>query len=99
MTTAGRPGGSIGGMETTFSATSKAGIGNNGRHLGVALLIIATAQLMVVLDSNVSQSTPARPLPGRALGALCSILAWADLPSAWLLEQGWLAARADLADG
>jgi hypothetical protein len=81
-------------MATTFSAASQAGIRNNGR-LGVALLIIATTQLMVVLDSNASQSTPARPQPGRALGALCSILAWADLPSAWLLEPGWLTAHDD----
>jgi hypothetical protein len=35
-------------MATTFSATGKARTGNNGRHLGLALLVIATAQLMVV---------------------------------------------------
>src|SRR5262245_44431432 len=53
MTTGGSPVGSIGGMTTTLSATSQAGTKNNGRHLGVALLVIATAQLMVVLDATV----------------------------------------------
>ena len=33
-------------------ATSASGANNNRRHLGVALLVIATAQLMIVLDST-----------------------------------------------
>ena len=40
-------------MATTFSAIGKARAGNNGRHLGLALLVIATAQLMVVLDATI----------------------------------------------
>jgi EmrB/QacA subfamily drug resistance transporter len=45
------PAGSIDGMATTtLSTPAKAG---TGRHLGLALLIIATAQLMVVLDTTI----------------------------------------------
>jgi MFS family permease len=40
-------------MATTFSAAGQAGTKTKGRHLGVAQLIIATAQLMVVLDATV----------------------------------------------
>lgn len=37
-------------MATTLSAAGETGtIRDNGRHLGLALLVIATAQLMVVL--------------------------------------------------
>jgi hypothetical protein len=39
-------------MATTFSAIGEVGAQNNGRHLGVALLVIATARLMVVLWSR-----------------------------------------------
>jgi hypothetical protein len=39
-------------MATTFSATDLTSTRRGGRHPGVALLVIATAQLMVVLDSN-----------------------------------------------
>ncbi|HYK67662.1 MAG TPA: MFS transporter [Streptosporangiaceae bacterium] len=39
-------------MATTLSATSQAGTRSNGR-LGLALLVIATAQLMVVLDATI----------------------------------------------
>jgi hypothetical protein len=34
-------------MATTISAAGVTGTENNSRHLGVALLVIATAQLMV----------------------------------------------------
>jgi EmrB/QacA subfamily drug resistance transporter len=37
----------------TSSAIAQAGTRDNGRHLGVALLVIATAQLMVVLDATI----------------------------------------------
>jgi len=40
-------------MATITSATGEAATKNNGRHLGVALLVIATAQLMVVLDATI----------------------------------------------
>ena len=40
-------------MATTSSVISQAGPRDNGRRLGVALLVIATAQLMVVLDATV----------------------------------------------
>jgi len=40
-------------MATTFSATEKASTPRGGTHLGVALLVIATAQLMVVLDATI----------------------------------------------
>ena len=40
-------------MATTFSATDKIRNRSGGRQLGVALLVIATAQLMVVLDATV----------------------------------------------
>jgi len=40
-------------MATTFSATDKIRNQSGGRQLGVALLVIATAQLMVVLDATV----------------------------------------------
>ena len=40
-------------MATTLSATDKIRNQSGGRQLGVALLVIATAQLMVVLDATV----------------------------------------------
>src|ERR1700691_3718807 len=45
-------------MSTTQPATARApgggaGAGPAGRHLGVALFVIATAQLMVVLDATI----------------------------------------------
>ena len=40
-------------MATTLSATGKIRNQGGGRQLGVALLVIATAQLMVVLDATV----------------------------------------------
>jgi EmrB/QacA subfamily drug resistance transporter len=40
-------------MATTFSAIDKTRNRSGGRQLGVALLVIATAQLMVVLDTTV----------------------------------------------
>jgi EmrB/QacA subfamily drug resistance transporter len=53
MTTAGRPAGSIACMATTLSATGQAGTEDSGRPPGAALLVIATAQLMVVLDATI----------------------------------------------
>jgi len=40
-------------MATTLIATDKTSNQSGGRHLGVALLVIATAQLMVVLDATI----------------------------------------------
>jgi EmrB/QacA subfamily drug resistance transporter len=40
-------------MATTLSVTEKTLNRSGGRHLGVALLVIATAQLMVVLDATI----------------------------------------------
>jgi EmrB/QacA subfamily drug resistance transporter len=40
-------------MTTTLSAAGATGTRTNGRHLGVALLVIAAAQLMVALDSTI----------------------------------------------
>ena len=40
-------------MAMTSSVIAQAGTRNKGRHLGVALLVIATAQLMVVLDASI----------------------------------------------
>jgi len=41
----------------TSSAIGRAGTRSDGRPLGVALLVIATAQLMVVLEGNVGGLT------------------------------------------
>jgi hypothetical protein len=57
-------------MATTFSAIGKARAGNNGRHLGLALLVIATAQLMVVLDATIV--IVAQPHIQAALGAIAA---------------------------
>src|ERR1700734_2507923 len=61
-------------MATTSSAISQAGTRNEGRHLGVALLVIATAQLMVVLDATIV--TVALPHIQTALGFSGSGLEW-----------------------
>src|SRR5579864_2308644 len=61
-------------MATTFSAIGKARTGNNGRHLGLALLVIATAQLMVVLDATIV--IVAQPHIQAALGFSGSGLEW-----------------------
>src|SRR5262249_55864657 len=56
-TTAGRPGAGIDVMTTALSAMDQARTQRGGHHLGVALLVIATAQLTVVLDGNIGGST------------------------------------------
>ena len=46
----------------TSSVIGRAGTRNNSRHLGGALLVIATAQLMVVLDATiVNVALPEKP--------------------------------------
>jgi EmrB/QacA subfamily drug resistance transporter len=40
-------------MATTSTIAGQAGTRSSGRHLGVALLVIATAQVMVVLDATI----------------------------------------------
>ena len=40
-------------MAITSSVAGQAGTRSNGRHLGAALLVIAAAQLMVVLDATI----------------------------------------------
>ncbi len=86
MTTGGRPVGSIGGMTTTDPATSQAGIRTGSRHLGVALLVIATAQLMVVLDAMIVNV--ALPHIRAALGFSGSSLEW--VVNAYALTFGGL---------
>jgi len=61
-------------MAMTSSAIGQAGTRNDGRHLGVALLVIATAQLMVVLDATVV--IVAQPHIQAALGFSGSGLEW-----------------------
>ena len=61
-------------MAITTSAISQAGTRNNGRHLGVALAVIATAQLMVVLDATIVNV--ALPHIQTALGFSGSGLEW-----------------------
>jgi EmrB/QacA subfamily drug resistance transporter len=68
---------------TTLSATDKAA---TGRHLGVALLVIATAQLMVVLDATIV--TVALPHIQAALGFSGSGLEW--VVNAYTLTLGGL---------
>ena len=83
-------------MSQTYPATGKprdaapdasqAGAGPRGRHLGLALLVIATAQLMVVLDSTVVNV--ALPHIQRALGFSGSGLEW--VVNAYALAFGGL---------
>jgi EmrB/QacA subfamily drug resistance transporter len=73
-------------MVTTLSAAGETGTRNNGRHLGVALLIIATAQFMVVLDTTIV--TVAQPHIQRALGFSDSGLEW--VTNAYALAFGGL---------
>jgi len=61
-------------MATTFSATDTTSTRRGGRHLSVALLVIATAQLMVVLDATVVNV--ALPHIQEALGFSGSGLEW-----------------------
>jgi EmrB/QacA subfamily drug resistance transporter len=73
-------------MTTTISPTSQAGTPTRGRHLGVALLVIATAQLMVVLDASIV--TVALPRIQSALGFSDSNLEW--IVNAYALTFGGL---------
>ena len=84
--TAGRLAGTIGVMATTFSAIGQAGTRTNGRRLGLALLVIATAQLMVVLDSTIV--IVAQPHIQKALGFSGSGLEW--VTNAYALAFGGL---------
>jgi EmrB/QacA subfamily drug resistance transporter len=61
-------------MTVTASAASQAGTRANGRRLGVPLLVIATAQLMVVLDTTIVNV--ALPHIKTALGFSDSGLEW-----------------------
>jgi EmrB/QacA subfamily drug resistance transporter len=73
-------------MATTLSAGQQAGTRSNGRHLGVALLVIATAQLMVVLDATIV--TVALAHMRTALGFSGSGLEW--VVNAYVLTLGGL---------
>jgi EmrB/QacA subfamily drug resistance transporter len=73
-------------MATTLSAISEARARNNHRHLGLALAIIATAQLMVVLDATVVNV--ALPHIQAALGFSGSGLEW--VVNAYALAFGGL---------
>jgi EmrB/QacA subfamily drug resistance transporter len=73
-------------MATTYSAIGEAGTRNNGRHRGLALLVIATAQLMVVLDATIVNV--ALPHIQAALGFSGSGLEW--VINAYALALGGL---------
>jgi EmrB/QacA subfamily drug resistance transporter len=73
-------------MATTFSAVGTAGARDHRRHHGVALLIIATAQLMVVLDATIV--IVAQPHIQKALGFSDSGLEW--VTNAYALTLGGL---------
>jgi len=73
-------------MATTFSAAGQAGTRTKGGHLGVALLVIATAQLMVVLDATIV--IVAQPHIQKALGFSGSGLEW--VVNAYALAFGGL---------
>jgi len=73
-------------MTTTLSATGETGTGTKGRHLGVALLVIASAQLMVALDSTIV--TVALPHIQTALRFSGSGLEW--VVNAYALTLGGL---------
>jgi len=70
----------------TSSAIAQAGTRNTGRHLGAALLVIATAQLMVVLDATIV--IVAQPHIQTALGFSGSGLEW--VTNAYALALGGL---------
>src|SRR5256886_14875214 len=73
-------------MAITSSVIDRAGTRNDGRHLGVALLVIATAQLMVVLDATIVNV--ALPHIQTALGFSGSGLEW--VVNAYALTLGGL---------
>jgi EmrB/QacA subfamily drug resistance transporter len=73
-------------MATTLSAIAETGTRNKSRHLGVALIVIATAQLMVALDATIV--TVALPHIQRALGFSGSSLEW--VVNAYALTLGGL---------
>jgi EmrB/QacA subfamily drug resistance transporter len=73
-------------MATTFSPVGQAGTRGNGRRLGAALLIIATAQLMVVLDATIV--IVAQPHIQASLGFSDSGLEW--VTNAYSLTLGGL---------
>ena len=73
-------------MVMTYSAIGAIGAKKKGRHLGLALLIIATAQLMVVLDATVVNV--ALPRIQAALGFSGSGLEW--IVNAYALAFGGL---------
>jgi EmrB/QacA subfamily drug resistance transporter len=73
-------------MTMTSSAISQEGTRNNGRRLGVALAVIAVAQLMVVLDATIV--ILAQPRIQTALGFSDSGLEW--VTNAYALAFGGL---------
>ncbi|HEY1625953.1 MAG TPA: MFS transporter [Streptosporangiaceae bacterium] len=73
-------------MATTFTAAGETGTRSGGRHLGMALFVIATAQLMVVLDVTIV--TVALPHIQAALGFSGSGLEW--VVNAYALTFGGL---------
>src|SRR4249919_2858270 len=73
-------------MVMTYSAIGAIGAKKKGRHLGLALLVIATAQLVVVLDATVVNV--ALPRIQAALGFSGSGLEW--VVNAYALTFGGL---------
>jgi EmrB/QacA subfamily drug resistance transporter len=73
-------------MTTTLSTAGQTGTESNRRHLGVALFVIATAQLMIVLDATIVYV--ALPHIQAALGFSGSGLEW--VANAYALTFGGL---------
>jgi EmrB/QacA subfamily drug resistance transporter len=73
-------------MTTTLSTAGRTGTESSGRHLGVALFVIATAQLMIVLDATIVYV--ALPHIQAALGFSGSGLEW--VANAYALTFGGL---------
>jgi EmrB/QacA subfamily drug resistance transporter len=73
-------------MATTITAAGPAGTRSGGRSLGLALLVIATAQLMIVLDTTIV--IVAQPHIQAALGFSGSGLEW--VTNAYTLTLGGL---------
>ena len=73
-------------MTTTFSTAGQTGTESSRRHLGVALFVIATAQLMIVLDATIVYV--ALPHIQAALGFSGSGLEW--VANAYALTFGGL---------
>jgi MFS family permease len=71
---------------TLHSSLGEAGTSHNGNRLGLSLLVIATAQLMFVLDDTIANI--ALPSIQRDLGVSAAMLPW--IVTAYVLAFGGL---------